>query len=198
MVELLAQAATALAELGRKAPATERALTLLAGLSVPGDLDASAPGDEQRLHFFEAVRAAVLELTAGAAPALVIHDLHRADIATLALLRYLLDNLLADPAFDSAGASVRARVDGEFRALLVLTFREGEHTRPLLEVIRSSRAVEHLAMSGLDREGVRAFLQADDVVERLVRATESRAARAADREPPAGARRLLDAPLCDS
>ena len=172
MVELLAQAATALADLGRKAPATERALTLLAGLSVPGDLDASAPGDEQRLHFFEAVRAAVLELTAGAAPALVIHDLHRADIATLALLRYLLDNLLADPAFDSAGASVRARADAEFRALLVLTFREGEHTRPLLEVIRSSRAVEHLAMSGLDREGVRAFLQTDDVVERLVRATE--------------------------
>jgi len=172
MVELLAQAATALAELGRKAPATERALTLLAGLSVPGDLAVSTPGDEQRLHFFEAVRAAVLELTMGAAPALVIHDLHRADIATLALLRYLLDNLLADPAFDSAGASVPSRPGGEFRALLVLTFREGEHTLPLLEVIRSSRAVEHLAMSGLDREGVRAFLQTDEVVDRLVRATD--------------------------
>ncbi|MFZ4737687.1 MAG: sigma 54-interacting transcriptional regulator [Bradymonadia bacterium] len=171
LVELLGQAATAMSELGRTTRATERALSLLAGLPAPGDLPVSSRGEEQRLHFFEAVRAAVLELTAGPAPALFIHDLHRADVATLALLRYLLDNLLADPAFDFSPSGDDARPRGEFRGLLVLTFREADATRPLLDVARSSRAVEHIALGGLDEAGLRAFVQSGPIVARLMRAT---------------------------
>jgi transcriptional regulator with GAF, ATPase, and Fis domain len=169
LVELLGQAATATAELGRAAPATERALSLIAGLPGPGDLPQAARADDLRLHFFEAVRRAVVELMGSRPPVLHLHDLHRADVATLALIRYLIENLMADPAFDSApeaGEDARG-----FRGLLVLSFREVEATRPLLELGRASSAIEALPLDPLDRDALRAYLQSDAVVDRLLRAS---------------------------
>jgi transcriptional regulator with GAF, ATPase, and Fis domain/ATP/maltotriose-dependent transcriptional regulator MalT len=169
LVELLGQAAAALSDLGRPAPATERALSLIAGLPGPGDLPRAARADDLQLHFFEAVRRAVLELMGARPPVLLLHDLHRADVATLSLLRYLIENLMADPAFDWApegGEDTR-----EFRGLLVLSFREVESTRPLLELGRASSAVESLLLGPFDREALRAQLQSDAVVERLLRAS---------------------------
>jgi transcriptional regulator with GAF, ATPase, and Fis domain/energy-coupling factor transporter ATP-binding protein EcfA2 len=169
LVELLGQAAGALADLGRPAPATERALSLIAGLPGPGDLPQAARADDLRLHFVEVVRRAVVELRGARPPVLHLHDLHRADVATLALIRYLIENLMADPAFDWApegGEESRA-----FRGLLVLSFREVETTRPLLELGRASSAIEALVLGPLDRDALRAYLQSDAVVERMLRAS---------------------------
>ena len=171
MVELLGQAAEAMADLGRVAPATERALSLLSG--IPQGVDPGAPlhRDDARLRFFEAVRLAVLELTSGRSPVLFLHDLHRADVATIGLLRYLIENLLTDPAFDWTLPELDRGPAPGFDALLVLSFREVETTRPLLELTRVSSAVEHLPLHGLDRRGLIAFLQSDAFVERIEQAT---------------------------
>ena len=169
LVEMLGQAAAALSDLGRPAPATERALSLIAGLPGPGDLPRAARADDLQLHFFEAVRRAVLEVMGPRPPVLFLHDLHRADVATLSLIRYLIENLMADPAFDWApegGEDTR-----EFRGLLVLSFREVETTRPLLELARASTAVEALPLASLDRDALRLQLQSDAVVDRLLRAS---------------------------
>jgi transcriptional regulator with GAF, ATPase, and Fis domain len=169
LVELLGQAVVALGELGQPAPATERALSLIAGLPGPGDLPQAARADDLRLHFFEAVRRAVVELMGARPPVLHLHDLHRADVATLALIRYLIENLMADPVFDQApegGEEARG-----FRGLLVLSFREVEVTRPLIELGRASSAIEALLLGPLDRDAIRGYLQSDAVVERLLRAS---------------------------
>jgi transcriptional regulator with GAF, ATPase, and Fis domain/tetratricopeptide (TPR) repeat protein len=172
LLEVLGGAATLLGDLGHPAPALERALGHLAGLAgerpAPGD-----PGAEDALlRFCESVRQALIEVARVRLPILMLHDLHHADAATAGLLRYLLENLLADPAFDWAPDAVESAPQGEgFRGLLVFSFREAPATRPFVELARASAVVEHLPLEPLGAEGVAAFLQQKHIVERLLAAT---------------------------
>ena len=184
LVELVAGAVTLLSDLGHPAPCGERALSLIAGLPSPGDLPRGelARAEDLKLHFYETVRHALIELARVRRPVIYLHDLHRADAATLGLLCYLLENLVADPAFDwapNAGETLetiditnddRPTAPG-FRGLIVLSFRAVPETEPLLEVARTSDAVAHLQLSGLDADGVRSFLQTPSVVERMLKAS---------------------------
>ncbi len=165
LLDLLGGAGRLMADLRRPAPRTERALGLLCGLR--------DDGAQAALPFYEAVRQALLEVSAAHPAVLFLHDLHRADEETLRLVRYLVANLLADPAFDWSADLPDLPAPGPppFQGLLVLSFRETEAVRPLLEVARASAAVEHVPLRGLDAAGVRDWLGSDEFVERLMRAS---------------------------
>ncbi len=170
LVDVLGAAASLLGDLGYRTPALERALGHLAGLPPGGDRDAA--GEDALLRFCESVRLALLEVARVRPPVVFLHDVHRADSATAGLLRYLLENLLADPAFDWAPDAVESAPAAEgFRGLLVLSFRESPSTRPFVELARASAVVEHLPLEPLDASGVAAFLQQRHVVERLLAAS---------------------------
>ncbi len=171
LVDLLGATVQLLADAGRPAPETERALACIAGLSPP-----SAPqADDLQLGFYETVRRALVEAASLLPPVILLHDLHRADATTLQLIRYLLDNLLTDPAFEwGADDQLTPSADpggARFRGLLVLSFRSTPATAPLLEVARGTATVEHLALQPLDRDGVRAWLQQEAVVSRFLAAS---------------------------
>ncbi|MCB9544663.1 MAG: sigma 54-interacting transcriptional regulator [Myxococcales bacterium] len=164
LVDLLGSAAVLLADLGRPRPRLDRALELMAGYG------AGTPADAERVLLFrETIRLALLEVSAVRAPLLCLHDLHLAHPGTRGLVRYLIENLLTDPAFEwTPEAEVRGRA---FRGLFALTCRDGPALPPLLEVARASETVRHLPLAPLDAEGVRAFLQSDQVVQRLLAAS---------------------------
>ncbi len=175
LVDLLAAGAASMAEVGRRATRTERALNLVTGLA-PDD-GASAVADRTPA-FHETVRQALIELADVHPSVLFLHDVHWADRATLELVRYLLENLLTDPAFDwtppdagPQGARAGALIDPTFRGLLVISFRETPATEPLLEVARATAAVERVPLAGLGADAVRAFLQSPGVVERVMAAS---------------------------
>jgi transcriptional regulator with GAF, ATPase, and Fis domain/Tfp pilus assembly protein PilF len=173
LVRMLGEAATLVADLGLSPETIERTLNLIAGLGSeegPSRTWTGRPGEDQ-LRFFEAARNALLDLCRVRPPVLMLHDLHRADAATLELVRYLVENLITDPAFDWVPDAEPTARDS-FRGLLVVSFRETEQTRPLLGLARTSRSVEHLPLGGLDEEGVRAYLQSPEVVERFLAASE--------------------------
>ncbi len=165
LLDLLGAAAQLMSDLGRPAPAIERALNLVAGLG-----DGSRAAD-RTLHLFETVRRALATLGDARPVVVFVHDLHRADAAALAMWRYVLENLLADPAFDWTPHDAAELAGPTFRGLLVTSFRVDERTRPLVDVARASAAVEHLPLAGLDAEGVRAFLQSPAVVQRFLEAS---------------------------
>ncbi|MCA9546564.1 MAG: AAA family ATPase, partial [Myxococcales bacterium] len=167
LVDLLGATAQRLAEVGHPAEATERALARIAGLQDAPD----ARREDQLLAFYEAVRLALVEAASALPPVIILHDLHRADTTTLRLIRYLLDNLLTDPAFEWGADDGQPLCPdpgaARFRGLLMLSFRITDATRPLLEVARSSTNVEELALAPLDEDGVRGWLARPDVVARL-------------------------------
>ncbi|MCA9560639.1 MAG: AAA family ATPase, partial [Myxococcales bacterium] len=173
LVDLLAAGVGLMAELGRPAPNTERALNLMTGLAGP---EAEAGRGERTLFFYETVRQALIELAVVHPSVLFMHDLHWADAATIGLLRYLLENLLTDPAFDwtppDAGLDGTPLVHPSLRGLFVVSFRDAPVAAPLVEAARATASVEHIPLAGLDADGVRAFLQSPAVVERVLQATE--------------------------
>ncbi|MCB9527217.1 MAG: sigma 54-interacting transcriptional regulator [Myxococcales bacterium] len=173
LVDLLAAGAASMHEVGRRAPRTERALNLLTGLAPP---EVASPTADRTPAFQETVRQALIELSDVHPSVLFVHDVHWADRATLDLVRYLLENMLSDPAFDwtpaDAGPEADSLVERSFRGLMVISFREDDTTRPLLEVARATAAVEHVPLAGLDADAVRAFLQSPAVVERVLAASE--------------------------
>ncbi|MEW5742054.1 MAG: sigma 54-interacting transcriptional regulator [Myxococcota bacterium] len=111
---------------------------------------------EERLALFDAV-AELFALAGRDAPVFVFPDLDVADRASLELVRYL--------------AAVFSTPDGRGRGLFLLSFRDGgELPEPLTEITQrvSGRT---LALSGLDVDGLRAFLTRTDVVQRLLDVT---------------------------
>jgi transcriptional regulator with GAF, ATPase, and Fis domain/Tfp pilus assembly protein PilF len=174
ILDLLASSASLLSDLGRQTTATEHALGLIGGFG-RGE---ARRAEEPQLAFYEAVRHALIEAAAVLPPVILLHDLDRADTTTLRLIRYLLDNLLADPAFEWAPPEgVYALPDGAipmgraFRGLLVLSLHLDEATQPLLDVANSSAAVEHLPLAPLGADGVRAYLQSPAIIDRLLKAS---------------------------
>ena len=173
LMDLLAAGARMMQDLGRMAHRTERALTLVTGLAE--SITEAGARDKRSLHLYETVRQALIELADVHPPVLFVHDAHLADPASIGLLRYLIENLLTDPAFDwtppETEAEAQTITELAFRGLLIISFRETEVTRPLTETARASAAVEHVPLTGLDAESVRTFLQSQEVVERFLRAS---------------------------
>ena len=163
LVDLLGGAAGLLADLGLPRPRLTRALEAVTGHGP------AASGDPGRgLLFREAVRVALLEVSAVRAPLLCLHDLHLAHPGTLSLIRHLVENLLTDPAFEWAP---EAGAGPGFRGLLALSFQDGPATQPLLDATRVSEIVRQLPLGPLDAAGVRACLQGEAVVQRFLAAS---------------------------
>ncbi|MFN3202247.1 MAG: sigma 54-interacting transcriptional regulator [Bradymonadia bacterium] len=175
LTDLLGRGAQLLADLGAPGHHIDHALALIAGQPGPVAHDPEADPVDQRLRFPETLRRAFIELAAVRPVVCLVHDVHHADPATLRVLHYLVENLLADPAFawiTEGLAADQAPAPEQFQGLLVMSFEEGPTTRPLIELSQASSAVAHLALEGLDEAGIRAFLQSDLVVKRVMQATE--------------------------
>ncbi len=104
-------------------------------------------GDAERLRLFEGVAAFLANAAAARPLVLVLDDLHWADKPTLLLLQYLARNLRRE------------------RVLIVGTYRDVEldRTHPLADTIaalRREHLYERVLLRGLDRDEVKAFIEA--------------------------------------
>jgi DNA-binding NtrC family response regulator/tetratricopeptide (TPR) repeat protein len=113
---------------------------------------------ERRLRFFDAVRGLLRDVARVRAPVVLLHDLDRADAATLQLVRFVFEGV--GPWSEGVGSE---RI---LRALFVATVHDAARHRELVEL---SPAV--LSLAALDADGVRAFLQSDDAVRRVIART---------------------------
>ena len=114
---------------------------------VPGlDAPVSADADTERYRLFEAAVEFFAALSARTPVLLVLDDVHWAAKPTLLLLRHLL------------------RATASLQLLVVATYRDTDldRTHPLAEMLADLRrepGVERLALTGLDAQGVAAFLE---------------------------------------
>ena len=115
----------------------------------------------------------MLNITARTTPAIFIRDLHWADSTTIRLLRYLIENLLTDPAFDWTPPDMDGSSEqlAAYGGLVFVSFRKTENTQPLVDAAGVSESIEHLEVGGLSLDGVRAYLQTPGVVERFASAS---------------------------
>jgi len=118
---------------------------------------ASRVAQERRLHFFEAIRGLLRDVARVRAPIVILHDLDRADEGTLQLLRYV---------FEGAGPwTDRVAPERSLHALFVASTMPGVAR---LEKLRSHEVSTVLELGHLDTEGVRAYLQSNSVVGRVL------------------------------
>ncbi|MGZ4712127.1 MAG: ATP-binding protein [Acidimicrobiia bacterium] len=114
---------------------------------VPGlDAPVSADADTERYRLFEAAVEFFAALSARGPVLLVLDDVHWAAKPTLLLLRHIL------------------RATAPMNLLVVATYRDTDldRTHPLAEMLADLRrepGVERLALTGLDEQGVVAFLE---------------------------------------
>ena len=113
---------------------------------------------ERRLRFFDAVRGLLRDVARVRAPVVLLHDLDRADAATLQLVRFVFEGV--GPWSDGVGN------ERTLRALFVATVHDASRHREIAELSPSV-----IALGELDVEGVRAFLQSDDAVRRVIART---------------------------
>ena len=117
---------------------------------------------ERRLRFFDAVRGLIRDVARVRAPVVMLHDLHRADEATLQLLRFI---------FEGAGpwSSGVAR-ERTLRALFVVSaLPETDDDR--LSDLRHHEAATSIPIRTLDENGIRQFLQSEETVQRVLAST---------------------------
>jgi len=119
-------------------------------------LNSDGAAAAQRLVLFDAV-AELVTLVGRDAPVFVLPDLDVADRASLELVRYL--------------AAVFSTPDGRGRGLFVLSFRDDAKLPEPLDELVGRVSGRTLALSGLDVDGIRAFLSRGDVVQRLLDVT---------------------------
>jgi hypothetical protein len=154
--ELVPELLDALAEAGFPARTTaelSRRLGPLCGRQGASDL---AP-EERRLDLCDAVAELFSLAAAAGSPVFLLSDADAADRASLELLRYLGAATLA-PGARSGG-------------LFVLSYRdEPGLPAPLSDLVAKAPALG-LPLTGLDLEGIRAFLSRREVAERLLEAT---------------------------
>ncbi|MEO1335260.1 MAG: tetratricopeptide repeat protein, partial [Myxococcota bacterium] len=127
----------------------------------------NAAVDHHKLRFFESFRALLVGIGRWARPAIVVHDLERADSDTLELTSYLADELFADPELDP---------DVARPGLLMLLARDDNSTsdivRDTLQEIESYRSTRTMSLQGLDIEGLRSYVQSPHVLEKLLAASD--------------------------
>ncbi|MEM9070991.1 MAG: sigma 54-interacting transcriptional regulator [Myxococcota bacterium] len=126
-----------------------------------GDVADSREANERRLRFFDAVRGLIRDVSRVRAPVVLLHDLHRADEATLQLLRFI---------FEGAGPwSTGVAPERALRALFVASVLPGEAER--LADLRDHEATTRIPIGTLDSEGIRQFLQSETTVRKVLERT---------------------------
>lgn len=164
--EIVAKAVDFLAEVGAADAVTDD-LSCASGChrfwfqhtSQKGAQEANGNLREKRARLFDGVSRILEAVSAVRPPVLIVHDLERADRATVELLEYLLeaDDLL--------------REDGRIpSALFLATLRPGPQ-RVSLEHVRELASVGRLQLGALDADGVRAYLQSPEVIARIMART---------------------------
>ena len=116
---------------------------------------------ERRMRFFDAVGAVLRDVSRVRAPLVLLHDLERADEGTLQLLRFL---------FAGSGPWTEG-VDPtrSLHALFLASVAPGE-TR--LDGLRAQESTTVMKVGKLDAEGVRALLQSETMVRRVLERTD--------------------------
>ncbi|MEE2756934.1 MAG: sigma 54-interacting transcriptional regulator [Myxococcota bacterium] len=172
-IELFARGAQLIVDAGGDPTPLESAIDVLAGLRTGKQVTAARSiGDG--LYLRETVRRALLDVVTPAIPVIIIRDLHWADQTTITIIRYLFENLLTDPAFEwtPTERAVKAYESDNFRGLVITSFRETSGTQSLVQLAAETNAIEHISLAGLSRAGVKEFLVADEVVDKLVEASK--------------------------
>ncbi len=143
-----------------------------AAIGTPRGGDASgAPPEiaafEKRMRFLDAVSMLLREVARVRPPVLLLHHLERADRGTLDLVHFLLDGSV------TLGSSGRDPEPGAVRALVVASVRddvEATH-HDALEQLRRHGATRQLVVGALDTAGVRAYVQSDEAIARILART---------------------------
>ena len=132
----------------------------------PSDEDAGTSLDF-KLRFFESFRELLVGVSRWARPLLVVHDLERADSDTLELACFLADELYGDPDLDP---------DAVRPGLLMLLARDDSSTpaiaRDVLDELSADRHTRTVELKGLGLEGLRRYVQAPHVLEKLLAASD--------------------------
>ncbi|HJL20124.1 MAG TPA: sigma 54-interacting transcriptional regulator [Sandaracinaceae bacterium LLY-WYZ-13_1] len=117
---------------------------------------------EQRLQFFDAIAALLREVARLRAPLVVLDHVEKADRGTHELLEFLLEG----------GGPVQDRSD-PLRGLFIASLRtdEGVRTPPGVDALRRHERAEPLTVGTLDLDGVRAYLQSQPALERVLERT---------------------------
>ncbi len=119
---------------------------------------------ERRLRFFDAIAGLLRDVNKARPPVVMVHDLHRADEATLDLLGHL---------FEAAGPwSAGFAPERSLRALFVASISQGAEGNPRLAELRAHPATTRITLGNLDLEGVRQFLQSEAAVRQVLARTE--------------------------
>ena len=122
---------------------------------------------DHKLRFFESFRALLAGISRWARPVVVVHDLERADSDTLELSCYLADELFADPSLEP---------DMARPGLLMLLARDDETTpaiaHDVLQEIAGYGNTQTVGLKGLDLDGLRRYVQAPHVLEKLLAASD--------------------------
>ncbi len=115
---------------------------------------------ERRLRFFDAVRGVLRDVSRVRAPLVLLHDLERSDEATLQLLRFL---------FAGAGPWTDGVDPGQsMHALVLASVGPGESR---LNTLRDQDTTTVMKVGKLDADGVRALLQSETMVRRVLERT---------------------------
>jgi DNA-binding NtrC family response regulator len=125
---------------------------------------AASSWELQRLSLFEQVASFLVDISRAGAVAVLVHDLHLADVATRALVAHLVQTRVGMLELEGARADGGERL----RGLVALTSRDGDGGW------LAGASVERIDLGRLDAEGVRAFLQSEEVVAFFAEATGGR------------------------
>lgn len=128
------------------------------------DTGGSREAHERRLRFFDAIRGLLQDISRVRTPVVILHELERADEGTLQFLRFL---------FEGSGPwTAGVSPERSLKTLFVASLRsdiDGDRAR--LEALRSHDAATLIELGPLDARGVRAFLQSEETISRVLART---------------------------
>ncbi len=171
--EIVSRWTRTLEDLGALDAETEALIAHVAtslGLAAPGVGAGSASGSEGpgQLRFFEQLGSVLHTMSERIPAVIVVHDLHLADSATAAAVRFLVENVFSDPVGRCAAPGRRP----PFAGTVVVTTSEADGGFDALQASLADR--EHCSFVGLgdiEEEQVRRFVNSPEVLEQLVQAS---------------------------
>jgi transcriptional regulator with GAF, ATPase, and Fis domain/Tfp pilus assembly protein PilF len=158
LLEVARQAWEMLCSSGEEDQLLDRAEQLLEvlGGKARSDDDAMHPA-ARRLQLFEHMAHLLGALSRRRPVMVLIHDVDLADLPTQQLLAFLARTLAATPELRSDHESLRGLVLASATRL----------PEVMAELVHGALSLTHIALGGLDVDGVRSFLTADEVVRRI-------------------------------
>ncbi|MFO0681605.1 MAG: sigma 54-interacting transcriptional regulator [Sandaracinus sp.] len=122
---------------------------------------------EKRMRFLDSIAMLLRDVARVRPPVLLLHHIERADRGTLELLHFLLDGSV------TLGAGGREPESSAVRALVVASVRDDvEPTHPdALDQLRKHAATRELRIGALDPAGVRAYVQSEEAIARILART---------------------------